>query len=106
MKEVVREARKSFDKVSKYHRAAKCCRCGMTAEEHREYGYGQLQVHHRRSIRELGEKANDPKNYDTLCKFCHDEWHKFAEKLDMSYEDWFKLKPFLNQLKDAQGEPN
>jgi predicted HNH restriction endonuclease len=99
MRESVKEARKAFDKVSKYHRAPCCARCGMTAAEHLEYGYGQLQVHHKQPIRELGSAANDPKNYDTLCKFCHDEWHKFAEKLSMSYGEWFKLEPFLNQLK-------
>lgn len=98
MREEVKKARKEFDKVSKYHRADRCVRCQMTEEQHNRYGYKQLQVHHRVPIRELGSKANDPSNYDTLCKFCHDEWHKFAEKLGMDYMVWFERTPFLEQL--------
>ena len=98
MNEHVTKARKSFDRVSKYHRAESCARCHMTQEQHNQYGYKQLQVHHRVPIRDAGSAANNPNNYDTLCKFCHDEWHKFAEKAGMSYQEWFEREPFFLQL--------
>ena len=101
MREEVRKARKQFDSQSKLHRKACCERCGMTLEEHNRYGYGQLQVHHKLPIKELGAAANDPTNYHTLCKFCHDGWHKFAEKLDIPYETWFRGTPEMELIRRA-----
>jgi 5-methylcytosine-specific restriction endonuclease McrA len=101
MREEVRKARKAFDR-SRPKPAACCQRCGMTQEEHIALGRSSLQIHHIRPIRELGMAANNPSNYHTLCKPCHDEWHKFWELAGKEYEDFFEAEPFFQKLQNEQ----
>lgn len=70
----------------------------MSQEEHNALGKGKLQIHHIRPIRELGMAANDPSNFHTLCKPCHDEWHKFWELAGRSYEEFMAAPSFFKSL--------
>lgn len=97
MREETKQARKHFDRT-KPKAADTCQRCGMTQQEHNDLGKSKLQIHHIRSIKELGMAANDPSNYHTLCKPCHDEWHKFWELAGRSYQDFFTAAPFFQSL--------
>ena len=55
-----------------------CSRCEMTAEEHKELGLSMLQLHHVVALKDGGHPI-DPSSLITLCKFCHDWWHKYCE---------------------------
>ena len=56
----------------------KCRRCHITQEEHAPLK-GNLQLHHVRAIRDGGHPT-DRSNLQTLCYFCHREWHTFWER--------------------------
>lgn len=56
----------------------KCSRCHMTQEEHAPLK-GRLQLHHVVAIRDGGHPT-DPSNLQTLCYFCHREWHTWWER--------------------------
>jgi len=100
MKPEVRKARKQFERIRP--KPASCCdRCGMTQEEHNALGYSKLQIHHIESIKSIGSAANRPDNYQTLCKPCHDEWHKFWELAGRDYGEFFVAPPFFQSLNQS-----
>lgn len=68
----------------------------MTQQEHNDRNRGQLQVHHIVSIKDGG--SNDESNVDTLCYWCHREYHNYWEHLGIDYESFKQAKPFLDKL--------
>jgi 5-methylcytosine-specific restriction endonuclease McrA len=64
----------------------------MTLEEHNRLGLRNLQLHHIKALRDGGHPT-DKENLITLCKFCHDGWHKYAEVFGVSWESWWKEEP-------------
>ena len=95
MREEVRKARKQYELARRNRKVVPdpCCkRCGLTAEEHRDFGYSSLQLHHIVPLSEGGHPT-DPENLITLCKFCHDHWHKFAEVFDVPWDEWWAEEP-------------
>ena len=79
----------------------------MHASEHKnKWGKGLLQLHHIKSITQcVDEGILDPQvvnsmdNLDSLCTFCHKEWHMYAESLGLiAYDDWKKTKSVFDQM--------
>ena len=100
MKPAVKKARKRFEQI-KPQPAACCKRCGMTQSEHNERGKSKLQIHHTMALRDHGDAGNDPSTFDTLCYWCHREWHCFWETAERSYDDFMDCPPFLQQLESG-----
>ena len=84
-----------------------CSRCGMHVSEHKhKWGKGGLQLHHIKSITQcVDEGILDPQvvngeaNMDSLCTFCHKEWHMYAEALGLqSYEEWKRTESVLDRM--------
>ena len=95
MRDEVRVARKQYELARRNRKVvpAPCCkRCGMTEEEHRSFGYSSLQLHHIVALSDGGHPT-DPANLITLCKFCHDGWHKYAEVFEVPWEEWWAEEP-------------
>lgn len=73
-----------------------CARCGMHVSEHKnQWGKGMLQLHHIKPISQCVDEGilnpqwvNSKDNLDSLCYFCHREWHTFGEPLGMNYLEW------------------
>lgn len=64
----------------------------MTQAEHEQLGNRSLQQHHIVALKDGGHPT-DRSNLITLCKFCHDDWHKFAEKFDVPWDEWWEEEP-------------
>ena len=99
MKPEVRKARSSFQK-NKPDPGPVCDRCGMTQEEHNARGKGKLQIHHTMALKDHGMAGNDPSTYDSLCYWCHREWHTFWEYAGKSYDLFKSTRSFLSILEE------
>lgn len=83
-----------------------CCRCGMHVSEHKhQWGKQLLQLHHVKPIATCVDEGlldpeivNGPENVDTLCYFCHREYHTFAEPLEVPYLEWRSSPPVFDQM--------
>ena len=76
-----------------------CRRCGMSQDDHTQFGKGKLQLHHLVAIRDGGHPS-DPSNLHTLCYFCHQEWHTWWE----GKCDWLAFmaaSPYWKLVKNA-----
>lgn len=90
----------------KLYPADTCARCGMHCSEHKnKWGKGLMQLHHIKSISacvDAGildpEFVNSIANIDSLCYFCHKEWHTFAEALGKDYEQWKQTESVMDQM--------
>jgi predicted HNH restriction endonuclease len=83
-----------------------CSRCGMHVSEHNHrWGKGLMQLHHVKPISECvdegildPEVVNSKENVDSLCYFCHREYHTFAEPLGVPYLEWKAQRPVFDQM--------
>lgn len=83
-----------------------CSRCGMHVSEHKhKWGKQLLQLHHVKPISQcVDEGMTDPdfvnshENVDTLCYFCHREYHTFAEPLEVPYLEWRATEPVFDRM--------
>jgi predicted HNH restriction endonuclease len=109
MRPEIKRLRSNYEtkrKMRKIFPADSCNRCGMHTSEHRHaWGKGLLQLHHIKPISECVDEGildpdfvNSPDNVDTLCYFCHREYHTFAEPLKIPYLEWRAKPPMFDQL--------
>ena len=100
MRPEVKRARKQFE--NNRPKPDGCCkRCGMSQSEHNERGRQSLQIHHTMALKDHGEAGNDPATFDTLCYWCHKEWHGWWESLSRPYAEFMDATPFLQQLESG-----
>lgn len=101
MRPEVRILRKDFDERKKAYRQAVCScdRCGLTADTLSRFPR-QLEMHHIRSISDCVDAGitdasvvNGRSNISILCTFCHMFWHKIAEPMGVTYEEFFSDEP-------------
>lgn len=95
MDDAVKKARKQYELARRNRKvvsAPVCSRCGMTEEEHRSFGNASLQLHHVIALKDGGHPT-DPENLITLCKFCHDWWHKYCEPFDRDWDEFMTSEP-------------
>lgn len=95
MREEVTRARKQYELARRNRKVVpdcECSRCHMTAEEHASLGLSKLQLHHVVAIKDGGHPT-DPSNLITLCKFCHDWWHKYCELFGIEWSEYNKSEP-------------
>lgn len=87
MRPEVREARKRFESAKrngKLRQRDHCSRCGET---------DRLSLHHVVSLEQGGDPV-EQSNLDTLCYYCHREWHVFWENLRPDYRAFKAATPF------------
>ena len=95
MREEVTRARKQYELARRNRKVTpdpQCCRCGMTEQEHLGLGLSKLQLHHIEAIKDGGHPT-DPSNLITLCKFCHDWWHKYCEPFGIEWPQYINEEP-------------
>ncbi|WP_370586787.1 HNH endonuclease signature motif containing protein [Synechococcus sp. PROS-9-1] len=100
MRDEVKVARKQYELARRNKKvvpAPVCSRCGMTLEEHQALGLANLQLHHVTALRDGGHPT-DPSNLITLCKFCHDWWHKYCEPFGRDWSEFMRDEPIHQQF--------
>jgi hypothetical protein len=75
------------------------------SEHNHRWGKGLMQLHHVKPISECvdegildPEVVNSKENVDSLCYFCHREYHTFAEPLGVPYLEWKAQRPVFDQM--------
>ena len=87
-----------------------CARCGMHVSEHKErWGKSLMQLHHIKPIATCVDEGqldpdwvNSTENVDSLCYFCHREFHTFVEPLEVDYEEWKQTPSVFDQMGRAK----
>ena len=101
MRDAVRILRKEFDSRKKVYQQTVCTcdRCGLSADDLLRFSR-QIELHHIRSIASLVDAGitdpsvvNGRSNISVLCSFCHAFWHKIAEPMGVTYEDFMLETP-------------
>ena len=60
------------------------------------FGCDDLHVHHKVARQDGG--TDDSTNLVTLCQRCHKEWH-FAESImEISFEQWMQIPPYIGMV--------
>ena len=103
---VLRGNYESRRKNKKLYPSETCSRCGMHYSEHMyHWGKGLMQLHHVKPINVCVDEGildpdfvNSKENVDSLCYFCHREYHTFAEPLGIPYEEWKRSPSVLDQM--------
>ena len=109
MRPEVQQLRKNYETKRKNRKLFPkdvCSRCGMHVSEHQhKWGKALLQLHHVKPISQcVDEGQTDPEfvnsheNVDTLCYFCHREFHTFAEPLGIPYLEWRATESVLDRM--------
>lgn len=109
MRPEVQSLRRNYEsrrKSKKLYPKEYCSRCGMHVSEHNhKWDKKLLQLHHVKPISVCVDEGildpnfvNSHENVDTLCYFCHREYHTFAEPLQIPYLEWRQTESVFDRL--------
>lgn len=109
MRPEVAQLRKNYEskrKMKKLYPQEWCSRCGMHVSEHNHrWGKSLMQLHHIKPISKCVDEGivdpefvNSHENVDSLCYYCHREYHTFAEPLEIPYLEWKSTPSVFDQM--------